>query len=83
MANPESVRHLTGEGCFTDDLQFENSTFGHLLRSPHAHAKLVSINIDAARELPGVVAVYTGADLESAGVGWFCQLGSESRKSSR
>ncbi|WPB87166.1 xanthine dehydrogenase family protein molybdopterin-binding subunit [Sediminicoccus rosea] len=59
---------LAGQGQFTDDFAPAGVTQMVFLRSPHAHAKLVSINTDAARALPGVVAILTGADLVAAGV---------------
>lgn len=63
----EDIRFITGHGQYTDDLRFEGETHVAFLRSPHAHAKLASINTDAAKFAPGVVAVLTQADLEAAG----------------
>jgi carbon-monoxide dehydrogenase large subunit len=55
---------LRGAGRFMDDLQpVSNARHAAILRSPYAHARIVSINADAARAMPGVVAVYTAADL--------------------
>src|SRR5256885_6655973 len=59
----EDQRRLTGKGQFIDDKPEEGALWLHVLRSPHAHAKIKSINIKAAAEMPGVEAVYTGADL--------------------
>jgi carbon-monoxide dehydrogenase large subunit len=59
---------LAGEGQFTDDFAPAGLSQMVFLRSPHPHAKLVSINTDAARAMPGVVAILTGADLVAAGV---------------
>lgn len=65
----EDFRLLTGQGRFTDD---ELIGIGELhavfVRSPHAHAKIGPIDLDAAREMPGVVAIYTGTDLQEAGL---------------
>jgi carbon-monoxide dehydrogenase large subunit len=65
----EYLRHLTGSGRFTDDLKLEELAYGHVLRSPHAHAELGKIDTAAAEEQPGVIAVFTGRDLQRAGVG--------------
>src|ERR1700681_3910468 len=59
----EDQRLLTGKGLFIDDKPEDGALWLHVLRSPHAHANIVSIDINAAREMPGVEAVYTGADL--------------------
>lgn len=59
----EDPRLLTGNGCFTDDLKLPGMVYASFLRSPHAHAKIVRIDVDKAKELPGVVAVFTGQDL--------------------
>jgi len=60
----EDVRFLTGAGQYTDDVTMPNQVHAHFLRSPHAHAKIKSIDTSKAKTAPGVVAVYTGADLE-------------------
>ncbi|MFZ9502563.1 MAG: xanthine dehydrogenase family protein molybdopterin-binding subunit [Beijerinckiaceae bacterium] len=65
----EDTRLLTGGGKFTDDLNFEGQFYAAFVRSPHANAKILGVDVSAAKEAPGVVAVYTGADLEAAGVG--------------
>ncbi|MBV8592453.1 MAG: molybdopterin-dependent oxidoreductase [Acetobacteraceae bacterium] len=60
----EDAALLTGRGRFIDDLGVKPGTLhAAILRSPHAHAEIVSINTDSARSLPGVAAVITGADL--------------------
>src|SRR6204780_5465281 len=60
---------LTGKGHFIDDKPEDGALWLYMLRSPHAHARIVSIDTKAAREMPGVEAVYTGADLISDDVG--------------
>ena len=60
----EDARFLTGAGQYTDDVTLANQTHAYFLRSPHAHAKIRSIDTSKAKAAPGVVAVYTGADLE-------------------
>ncbi|MGH2390754.1 MAG: xanthine dehydrogenase family protein molybdopterin-binding subunit [Chloroflexota bacterium] len=60
----EDPRLITGHGRYLDDIVLPNTAHAALLRSPHAHARIISIDTSRARELPGVVAVYTGADLK-------------------
>ena len=54
---------LTGEAVFTNDMKVPGALHMAVLRSPYAHAKIVSIDTSAAAAMPGVRAVYTGADL--------------------
>ena len=56
---------LTGEGKYTNDLNIPGALHMAVLRSPHASATIVKIDTKAAAALPGVAAVYTGADLQS------------------
>jgi carbon-monoxide dehydrogenase large subunit len=63
----EDMRFLTGSGEYTDDVNFARQSYGVFVRSPHAHAKIRNIDAGAAREAPGVLGVFTGADL--AGIG--------------
>src|SRR5712675_2056213 len=65
----EDQRLLTGKGQFIDDRPEDGELWLHVLRSPHAHAKIVSIDIQATKEMPGVEAVYTGADLLADDIG--------------
>jgi len=60
----EDPRLITGGATFTDDVQLPGMAHAAILRSPHAHAKINSIDAAAASEAPGVVAVYTGADTD-------------------
>jgi carbon-monoxide dehydrogenase large subunit len=59
---------VTGRGQFTDDLERAGQTHLVFLRSPFGHARIRSVDSTAARALPGVLAVYSGADLAAAGV---------------
>jgi carbon-monoxide dehydrogenase large subunit len=59
----EDARFLTGSGLYTDDVAMPRQSYGYFLRSPHAHANIRSIDTTAAKAAPGVIAVYTGADL--------------------
>ena len=65
----EDVRLLTGKGRFADDVNRDGQAHAAFVRSPVAHGIIRSIDIEAVRCAPGVVAVYTGEDLTEAGVG--------------
>jgi aerobic carbon-monoxide dehydrogenase large subunit len=65
----EDQRLLTGKGQFLDDKPEDGALWLHVLRSPHAHAKIVSVDTRAAAGMAGVMAVYTGADLVADDVG--------------
>lgn len=60
----EDPRLVTGNGNFTDDFTPTGTLYVHMLRSPHAHARITSINTAAAKAMPGVMAVFTGEDLK-------------------
>ncbi len=65
----EDDRLLVGNGRFQDDLNIEGQAHAALVRSPHAHANVGTIDISAAKAAPGVIAVLTGADAAADGVG--------------
>lgn len=65
----EDQRLLTGRGQFIDDKPADGALWLHVLRSPHAHAKIISIDLAAAKEIPGVEAIFTGADLVADNIG--------------
>ncbi|MEM5338947.1 xanthine dehydrogenase family protein molybdopterin-binding subunit [Paraburkholderia azotifigens] len=65
----EDYRFLTGNGQYTDDIVLPAQTYAVFLRSPHAHARIKSIDTSAAKQSPGVVAIFTGADLAAENVG--------------
>ena len=67
----EDVRLLTGAGLYTDDINRDNQAWMVVLRSPHAHARILSIDTDAARAAPGVIQVLTGHDAKADGLGLF------------
>jgi carbon-monoxide dehydrogenase large subunit len=73
MAQPvrrvEDPRLLLGHGRYTDDIAVAGALHGVVLRSGYAAARIVSIDVEAARAAPGVHAVYTGADLAADGIG--------------
>ena len=64
----EDQRFLTGRGTYTDDISRPNQTHAVMLRSPHAHARIRSIDTSEALKAPGVVAVLTGADMAADNV---------------
>jgi carbon-monoxide dehydrogenase large subunit len=59
----EDPRLITGKGNYVDDIKLPGMLHAAILRSPYAHAKINSINAEAARSLPGVVAVITGDEI--------------------
>ena len=65
----EDERFLTGRGQYTDDVVLPGQTYACFLRSPHAHARIVSIDTAAARAMPGVVAIFTGRDVAESKIG--------------
>jgi carbon-monoxide dehydrogenase large subunit len=58
----EDPRFITGSGNYLDDIKLPGMTYAAVLRSPYAHARIRSIDTSAAEEMPGVLAVWTGAD---------------------
>ncbi len=65
----EDPRLLKGAGSYTDDLTQPGTLVGVVLRSPHAAARIVSVDTSAAAALPGVAAIYTSAELDADGIG--------------
>src|SRR6266542_975168 len=65
----EDRRFLTGHGRYLDDITRPRQAYAVMLRSPHAHARIRALDVGAAASAPGVLAVFTGADLARAGIG--------------
>jgi carbon-monoxide dehydrogenase large subunit len=65
----EDFRFIKGVGKYTDDINLPHQTYCYFLRSPVAHANIRSIDVSAAKSAPGVVAVFTGADIDASGAG--------------
>src|SRR6266700_7564778 len=65
----EDLRLVRGGGRYVDDIALPGMVFGHVLRSPHAHARIRSIDTSKAKAAPGVLAVMTGADWKASGFG--------------
>jgi carbon-monoxide dehydrogenase large subunit len=64
----EDFRLLTGKGCYSDDFSFPGQAYAVMVRSPHAHARIRSIDTRAARAAPGALAVLTGRDMLEDGL---------------
>jgi carbon-monoxide dehydrogenase large subunit len=64
----EDLRLVTGQGCYSDDFNFPGQAYGAALRSPHAHALIRSIDVSAARAMPGVLDVLTGVEARKDGL---------------
>ena len=65
----EDQRLLTGGGRYADDYRLPHQSYAYVLRSPHAHAAIRSIDVAAAKAAPGVLLVLTGDDVEADGLG--------------
>ncbi|XDA96503.1 xanthine dehydrogenase family protein molybdopterin-binding subunit [Sulfitobacter sp. LCG007] len=69
----EDVRFLTGAGNYTDDINIRGQAHVHFLRSDVAHATINAVDTAAAKDMPGVIRIFTGADFEGVGglpCGW-------------
>ena len=65
----EDKRLLSGNGRFQNDVNLPGQAYAYMLRSPHAHAAIRKMDLSAALAAPGVLAIYTGDDLATAGMG--------------
>jgi carbon-monoxide dehydrogenase large subunit len=65
----EDPRLVRGGGHYTDDVKLPGMAYAVVLRSPHGHARIKSLDVSAAKSAPGVLAVITGADWKAAGFG--------------
>jgi carbon-monoxide dehydrogenase large subunit len=68
LRRKEDLRLLTGRGRYSDDVNLPGQAYAAILRSPHAHARIRKIDTTAARAMPGVLAVLTGADVKADGL---------------
>jgi carbon-monoxide dehydrogenase large subunit len=64
----EDSRLITGEGSYTDDLKFPNMCYGTFVRSPYAHAKILKIDIEEAKKMPGVIDIFTADNFINDGI---------------
>jgi carbon-monoxide dehydrogenase large subunit len=69
VVRKEDKRFITGRGRYTDDVRLHGMTYAAFVRSPHAHAKIKSIDVEAAKAMPGVVDVLTGKQLVDDKIG--------------
>src|SRR2546422_4208791 len=79
LKRKEDARFIRGKGEYIDDLVLPGMLWMDIVRSPYAHAKLVSIDTSEALKVPGVLAVITGRDLEKAGLHWMPTLMSDTQ----
>jgi carbon-monoxide dehydrogenase large subunit len=70
----EDARFTQGKGNYVDDIKMPGMLHGDFVRSPYAHARVKSINADAAKALPGVIAVLTAVDLAPLNLHWMPTL---------
>lgn len=73
----EDPRFLQGKGTYVDDIKLPGMLYLDIVRSPYAHAKILSINTEKALKIPGVLAVITGKDLDKYGLAWMPTLMSD------
>ena len=69
VVRKEDRRFITGKGRYVDDIKLQGMTHAHFIRSPHAHAKVKSIDTSAAMKMPGVVGVLTGQQIVDDKIG--------------
>ena len=69
LRRKEDERLITGKGRFTDDFHIDGQAYAVMVRSPYPHARILSIDTTAARALPGVLGVFTGAECEAENYG--------------
>jgi carbon-monoxide dehydrogenase large subunit len=74
LKRKEDPRFIRGRGQYIEDLDLPNQVWMSIVRSPYAHARILSIDASAALAMPGVLAVITGRDLEKAGLHWMPTL---------
>ncbi len=70
----EDARFTQGKGNYVDDIKLDGMLAGDFVRSPYAHARIKDIDVSAALEIPGVLAVLTAKDLEPLGLHWMPTL---------
>ncbi len=70
LKRKEDARFIRGQGRYLDDIRLPGMVYGAMLRSPYAHARIVSIDTSKALAHPNVAAVITAKDLETLGLAW-------------
>src|SRR3989440_4692129 len=79
LKRKEDPRFIRGQGTYVDDVQLPGMLHGAVLRSPLAHARIISIDTSAALQHPKVRAVITGKDLEGQGLAWMPTLSADTQ----
>ncbi|MFI7124654.1 aerobic carbon-monoxide dehydrogenase large subunit [Nonomuraea sp. NPDC050153] len=79
MHRKEDARFIRGRGNYTDDVRLPGMLYGAVLRSPHAHARIVSVDTSAAEAHPKVKAVITGQTLAGLGLAWMPTLSQDTQ----
>jgi aerobic carbon-monoxide dehydrogenase large subunit len=79
MQRKEDPRFIRGQGTYVDDVHLPGMLHGAVLRSPYAHARIVSIDTEAAKQHPRVHAVITGSDLEGLKLAWMPTLSADTQ----
>ena len=79
LRRKEDARFIRGQGRYVDDVKLPGMLHGAVLRSPLAHARIVSLDATAALQHPRVHAVLTGADLEARGMAWMPTMSSDTQ----
>ncbi len=69
VARKEDKRFLTGKGRYTDDMSVPGMKYAFFVRSPYAHAKIKSIDMSAAKDMPGVIGILEGKQLQADAIG--------------
>jgi carbon-monoxide dehydrogenase large subunit len=69
VARKEDKRFLTGKGRYTDDMNVAGMKYAFFIRSPHAHAKIRSINVAPALDMPGVIGILDGKQMQDDAIG--------------
>lgn len=68
LRRKEDFRLVTGKGQYTDDFKLPRQAYAVMVRSPHPHARILGVNTQQARVMPGVLGVYSGEDIRAAGL---------------
>ena len=74
VPRPNAAKLVQGRATYTDDVVLPRTLHAAFLRSPHPHARFRVVDVEAARQVPGVVRVFTGADLEAVCTPWVAVL---------
>jgi len=75
----EDIRFIQGKGNYVDDIKLPGQVFGDFVRSPYAHARIKSIDVERAKAVPGVLAVLTANDLKPLNLHWMPTLAGDTQ----